>query len=254
MKQTISILQLPPLEKVNLSEVVLNGGVSIFFPAYNEEDNIEKAVRKAVEVLSSFTENYEVLVVDDKSTDRTGEIAEALHRENPNVRVIHHEHNTRLGGAMRTGFFRSSKSIVFYCDADNPVDLWDVKRALPLMSQFDLVTGYRLNREERLIRKIYSKVYNFIIASLFGFKVTDINFSFKMVKRHVLNQIELRSNGGFIDAEFIDQVLGQGFKMAQVGVMYYPRTAGVSTMASIPVIFEIIREMRQYWLEKRKKS
>jgi hypothetical protein len=75
-----------------------------------------------------------------------------------------------------------------------------------------------------------------------------------MVKRQVLNQIELRSNGGFIDAEFIDQVLGQGFKMAQVGVMYYPRTAGVSTMASIPVIFEIIREMRQYWLEKRKKS
>jgi hypothetical protein len=122
------------------------------------------------------------------------------------------------------------------------------------MSKFDLVTGYRLNREERFIRKIYSKVYNRLIAFLFGFKVTDINFSFKMVKREVLNQIELNSNGGFIDAEFIDQILGKGFKMAQVGVMYYPRTAGVSTMASIAVILEIIREMREYWRKRRKKS
>jgi glycosyltransferase involved in cell wall biosynthesis len=238
--------ELKPLEEVNLDEVDLSGGISVFLPAYNEEENIERAVNESVEVLSSITDNYEALIVDDASTDRTGEIADALSAQNPHVRVIHHQTNTRLGGAMRTGFFRSEKSIVFYCDADNPVNMWDVKRSLEYIKDYDLVTGYRLNRSETLKRKIYSRVYNFIIGRLFGFKAIDVNFSFKLVRREALNKIELHSDGGFIDAEFISEIVRHGFRICQVGVKYYPREAGVSTMASVSVIFEIIREMRAY--------
>jgi glycosyltransferase involved in cell wall biosynthesis len=254
MKIKVEKFNLPSMERIDLTDVDLSGGISVFLPAYNEEENIERAVRTSVEVLSSITDNYEVLVIDDCSTDRTPQIAEALARENPKVKVIHHQKNTRLGGAIRTGFSKTSKRYVFYCDADNPVDMWDVKRALPLMAKYHIVTGFRINREENLKRKIYSKVYNWLVGTLFGFQISDINFSFKLINREVLSKIQLHSNGGFIDVEFIAEALRNGFLITQVGVKYYPRIAGVSTMASIPVILEIFREMWEYIKRRRKMS
>lgn len=246
MRIEIPRFALPALDKVDLTGLDLKGGISVFLPAYNEEENIERAVGRAVEVLSNITDNYEVLVVNDASTDNTAAIVEKMIAGNPRIRMITHPQNTRLGGAITTGFQKTTKDIVFYCDADNPIDMWDVKRALPFLKDFDLVTGYRLIREERLHRLVYSKIYNTLTGNLFKFKAIDINFSFKLVKRKVLDQVETRSRGGFIDVEFISEVLRKGFKMGQVGVMYYPRAAGVSTMASGAVILEILKEMRQY--------
>ena len=247
-------LPLPPLEEVDLSDVDLSGGIGVMLPAYNEEANIEQAVKKSVEMLSSITDNYEVLVVNDASTDRTGKIIEAMSAQDSRIRVVHHEKNLRLGGAIRTGFKESSKDYVFYCDSDSPVDMWDVKRVLPLMAQYDLVTGYRLTREERFVRKIYSKTYNTIIRNLFGFCLIDINFSFKLMKRSVIQSLELHANGGFIDAEFISEILRNGHKVVQVGVNYFPRTSGVSTMASPLVIVEIFEEMWRYYRRTRNSS
>ncbi len=240
-------MALPPLEEANLSRVDLSGGISVFLPAYNEEENIECAVRRSVEMLSSITDNYEVLVVNDASKDRTAEIVNAMIAANSHIRMITHEKNTRLGGAIRTGMKKSTKGIVFYCDADNPVDMWDVKRALPFIADFDVVTGFRLVREERPHRLLYSKVYNFITSNLFKFSGRDVNFSFKLIKRKVIDAVELHSKGGFIDVEFISETLRKGFTIGQVGVMYYPRVAGVSTMASNSVILEILKEMWQYY-------
>jgi len=247
MRIKIPQFELPPLEIVNLSAVDLSGGISVFLPAYNEEENIERAVSRSAEVLSSITDNYEILVVNDASTDRTAEIVNRMIAANSHIRMVTHEKNTRLGGAIRSGFTKTTKDIVFYCDADNPVDMWDVKRALPLMKDFDIVTGFRLIREERFHRLLYSWVYNNLTGTLFKFNARDINFSFKLIKRKVLNQVELRSNGGFIDVEFIAEALRKGFKMGQVGVMYYPRSAGVSTMASKAVILQILKEMWKYY-------
>lgn len=254
MKYKVDRLELPPLEEVDLSGVDLRGGVGVTLPAYNEEDNIERAVRESVKMLSSFTDNYEVLVVDDASTDKTGRIVEDMSRNNSHIRVVHHKKNLRLGGAIRTGFSESGKDIIFYCDGDNPVDMWDVKRALPLMATYDLVAGFRINREERFIRNIYSKTYNWLIRRFFGFRLTDINFSFKLIKKRVFENIELHSNGGFIDAEFISEILRGGFHAAEVGVHYYPRTAGKSTMASPSVILEIMAEMWKYYKRMKKSS
>ena len=253
MKYIPKRFELSPLEEIDLSKVDLSGGISIFVPAYNEEDNIERAIRNSVEVLESITDNYEMLVVNDASTDRTREIVENLAVENDRIKIINHEKNTRLGGAIKTGFTRTTKDIVFYCDADNPIDMWDVKRALPLMADYDLVAGFRLQREERFYRLIYSFVYNTMVGLLFGIESYDINFSFKLVKRSILNKIELNSTGGFIDVEFIVEALLQKARICRVGLRYFPRTAGVSTMASFPVILKILKEMWIYYKKFRKK-
>ena len=248
MKYKVNRHQLQPLEEIDLDGVDLSGGICVLLPAYNEEENIERAVNSSVKVLETITENYEVLVVNDASHDRTGEIVEAMSEENPRIRIVHHKTNTRLGGAMRTGFENLKKDIVFYCDADNPVDMWDVKRSLPLMKDYDIVSGFRLNREETAKRKIYSRIYNMIVQRMFSFNMIDVNFSFKMIKRKVLDSVELHCSGGFIDGELIVLALRKGFKIAQVGVKYYPRTAGVSTMASPKIILQIMKEMCQFYL------
>lgn len=222
-------------------------GISVFLPAYNEEENIERAVLATVQVLRQISDDWEVIVVNDASLDKTGEIAERLSRQIPGVRVIHHEKNTRLGGALRTGFANSSKDLVFYTDADNPVDMNDLKWAVPMMSDVDFITGYRLNREEPLKRKIYSRCYNWMIRLIFGLKVRDVNFSFKLVKQRVLEKARLHSQGSFIDAELLIEARKHGFLIKEVGVRYFPRTQGVSTLASPSVIFKILNEMWTYY-------
>ena len=222
--------------------------VTIFFPAYNEEGNIESAVRSAVEVLSDLCSDYEVLVVDDASTDRTGEIADALSREFPKVRVIHHPENRQLGGAMRTGFAEASKELVFYVDADSPVDLRDLGKALDLMNGTDIVIGYRQNRDETFKRALYSKIYNFLIRLMFGLHVKDVNFSFKLFRRKVLETITLQTASSFLDAELLIAAKRTGFTIKEIGVKYYPRETGVSTMASPSVIWKIVCDMGSYLL------
>jgi len=222
--------------------------VSIFFPAYNEEGNIECAVRSAVDVLSDLCSDYEVLVVDDASTDRTGEIVDSLASQNPKIRVVHHPENRKLGGAMRTGFAEASKELIFYVDGDNPVDLKDLGRALELMDGADVVIGYRLNRDEPLKRAIYSRTYNILIRLLFGLKVRDVNFSFKLFRRKVLETITLKTASSFLDAELLVASKRAGFRIREMGVKYYPRVVGESTMASPGVIWKIVCDMTSYLL------
>jgi glycosyltransferase involved in cell wall biosynthesis len=221
--------------------------ISVMLPAYNEEENIERAVRSAVEVLNQISDDWEVIVVNDASRDRTGEIADSLAKEIPGVHPNHHSQNTRLGGALRTGFANSTKDLVFYTDADNPIDMNDLKWAVLLMEEADFVTGYRLNREESLKRKIYSPCYNWLIRLLFGLKVRDVNFSFKLVKREVLEKVKMRSQGSFIDAELLLETHRHGFSIKEVGVKYYPRTKGESTLASPSVIIKILGELWGYY-------
>ncbi len=221
--------------------------VTVFLPAYNEEENIEQAVMNSVKVLREICDDWEVIVVNDASKDRTGEIADRLVREVPGVRVIHHEKNTRLGGALRSGFYGATKDLIFYTDADNPIDMNDLKKAIPLMAEADFITGYRLNRDEPLKRKVYSRCYNWLIRLLFGLKVRDVNFSFKLVKREVLKKAKLRSMGSFIDAELLVEARKYGFRIREVGIKYYPRVKGESTLATPGVILKIMQELWTYY-------
>src|SRR5437764_12260805 len=175
-----------------------NPSVSIVYPMFNEEENIERAVHFAEVVLTDMTSDYEVLIVNDASTDRSAEVAEALARANPYVKVFHHERNLKLGGALRTGFSNATKELVFYCDSDLPVDLTELNRAVHIMefTRSDIVSAFRFDRTaEGPLRTVYSAGYNLILRSRSPVRVKDINFSFKLFKREVLNKVALESEG-----------------------------------------------------------
>jgi glycosyltransferase involved in cell wall biosynthesis len=231
--------------------------ISLFFPAWNEEDYVERAVTRALDVLPRLTDDFEIIVVNDASTDRTQEVCEQLAVRIPQLRVITHPENLKLGGAMRTGLSASSKDIVVYSDIDLPWDLRELERALHLMDylEADMICAFRFDRTSEGPRRIvYSFVYNMLIRALFDINIKDVNFSFKVMHRRVLESLELKSLGSFIDAELVVKAIRKGFRVFQMGVDYFPRTRGVSTLASPSVILKMIRELARLYPETREPS
>jgi glycosyltransferase involved in cell wall biosynthesis len=225
--------------------------LSIFYPMWNEEEYIVRAIdagRRAAEGLLANGEilDYELIVVDDASTDATGAIADELAASDPHVRVVHHTHNRKLGGAMKTGFESAAGDLILYTDADLPFDMAELPRALRLMRDYDadIVSAYRFDRTgEGYLRIVYTVAYNLLIRSLFGVKARDINFAFKLCRSRVFDHVELRSEGSFIDAELVIRATRMGYEMLQFGVDYFPRTRGTSTLSSPGVILKILSEM-----------
>jgi glycosyltransferase involved in cell wall biosynthesis len=227
--------------------------LSIFYPMWNEEEYIDRALtagRRACERLvgSGDIGDYELIVVDDASTDATGEIADRWASEDQRVRVVHHPVNRKLGGAMKTGFATATGDLILYTDADLPFDMAELPRAVRLLREYDadIVSAYRFDRTgEGYLRSVYTFVYNVLIRSLFHVKARDINFAFKLCRARVFEHVELRSEGSFIDAELVIRATRLGYEMLQFGVDYFPRTRGVSTLSSPSVIVTILREMWQ---------
>lgn len=226
--------------------------LSIFFPMYNEEENIHPAVDAARTVCEELVErgelsDYELIVVDDASTDATGKIADELAAADPRVRVVHHPVNRKLGGAIKTGFASAQGDLILYSDADLPFDMQEVAKAVRIqrLYEVDIVSAYRLDRTtEGLTRALYTHVYNFLISAMFGVRFRDVNFAFKLCRREIFDRIELKSEGSFIDAELIIRATRHGYRILQFGTDYFPRIRGVSTLASSGVILTILREMR----------
>lgn len=225
--------------------------LSIFYPMWNEEEYVERALAFGLRacdrlVASGDIEDYELIVVDDASTDATGEIADRLAAENPRIRVVHHPKNRKLGGAMKTGFATATGDLVLYTDADLPFDMSELSRAVRLMREYDadIVSAYRFDRTgEGLLRSLYTRVYNSLVRALFGVKIRDINFAFKLCRRRIFDHVELRSEGSFIDAELVIRASRLGFEILQFGVDYFPRTRGASTLSRPGIIVTILREM-----------
>jgi glycosyltransferase involved in cell wall biosynthesis len=228
--------------------------ITLMYPAWNEEDCVERAVARAMPVLSRLTDDFEILIINDASTDRTQEICEALARQHPEVRLVSHPVNLKLGGALKTGFAQSRKDLVVYSDIDLPFDLDEVARALHLMEylEADMICAFRHDRtSEGAKRIVYSYVYNLLIRQLFGVQIKDINFSFKVIHRRVLEAVELQSAGSFIDAELVVKASRRGFRVFQMGVDYFPRTRGISTLASPQVIAKMVKELVQLYPQTR---
>jgi len=226
--------------------------LTIFFPMWNEEHYVERAVEAGRQVCDSMVESgeiadYELLIVDDASTDRTPELADALAAADPHVRVIHHEHNRKLGGSIKTGFTNAAGDLVLYSDADLPFDMTaEVPRAVRLLRQYevDMVSAYRFDRTgEGYLRAIYTFFYNLMIRWTFRVKARDINFAFKLCRRRIFERVHLESEGSFIDAELFIRTTGLGYDVLQIEVDYFPRTRGESTLASPGIIVTIMREM-----------
>src|SRR3954464_9391112 len=229
--------------------------VSLVIPMFNEEENIEHALACAVEALERYSpEDYEIVVVDDASQDRSAELVARESRANPRIRMLRHAVNRKLGASLKTGFAAVTKDVVLYMDADLPFDPDVIGRALQAMkvTRADLIAGYRLDRTtEGFRRTVYSYLYNSLIGLLFGWPHRDINFSFKLMRREVLEAVELKSEGSLIDAELIVKAKNLGFVIQQLGLDYFPRTRGNSTLSSPAVIFKIFRELFELYPEMR---
>jgi glycosyltransferase involved in cell wall biosynthesis len=225
-------------------------GLSIVFPMYNERDNIETAVLEALRVGPLITQDLEIVVVDDASTDGSGALLDRLAGEHPQVFPIHHPVNRKLGGALKTGFGAASKEWILYMDSDLPICMDDALAALPLTKDADVVIGWRKSRAESRWRTFLSWVYNRLVRLVFGLQVRDVNFAFKLFRRSLYERARLTSEGSFIDAELLLEIRRQKATIAEIGMNYYPRVAGESKLAGFDIILRIVFEMFRYRVKR----
>ena len=217
--------------------------VTVFFPCYNEEANVEATTLAAVKACERLFDDYEVLIVNDGSKDRTGEIADRLAATIPNVRAVHNTPNRGYGGALRRGFAEARKSYVFYTDGDGQFDFEELEKVLPLMRKYDIVRPFRMNRQDPFHRKLNAKCWGALVNFLFHIDVTDIDCAFKMFPRKLFQEIEMISDGALIDTEVLARARRLGYTIVQIGVHYYPRTTGESTGANPKVILKAFMEL-----------
>jgi glycosyltransferase involved in cell wall biosynthesis len=223
-------------------------GVNLSFvmPAYNEEDNIEKAVRVALETLPRLVSAYEIIVVNDGSSDTTGAILRRLEAENPAVRPLHHPTNHGYGAALRTGFLAARFPLVFYTDSDMQFDITEIKFILPLHERYDIITGFRIYRFDPVIRCILSWGYNRLVRLLFGIRVRDVDCAFKLFKREIFDHITIESNNFFVDTEVLAKGRAAGYSINEIGVKHFPRPAGRATVRSSDIP-RTLRELARIW-------
>lgn len=218
--------------------------LSVVLPAYNEEANVERVVRDVVSFLEGQSLDYEVVVVNDGSRDRTEEILTRLQADLPRLRPQTHPQNRGYGAALRTGFDAATKRYVFYMDGDGQFDIKELNQLLPLADEDTIVTGYRIERRDPFIRRLNALLFgNFLVRVLLGVRVRDLNCAFKLIPRKVLNAITLESTGALVNAELYGRAVRKGFAIREIGVHHYPRTAGVQTGAHLRVILRAFYDL-----------
>jgi glycosyltransferase involved in cell wall biosynthesis len=226
-------------------------GISVFLPAHNEEGNIERVVKGFCAELPLVANRYEVVVVDDGSRDRTGEIVEGLAAANPHIKVVHHPINRGYGGAVISGILASTQPYVLLCDGDGQFDPADVALLAARMPAYDVVVGRRTRRADHLIRRLNGKAWTTLVRLLFNLNISDMDCGFKLFRREVLDGIELRSQGALISTELMARIAGHGARICEVDVRHLPRQEGEPTGAKLGVIlrsfgelFALFRELR----------
>lgn len=222
-------------------------GISAFFPAHNEERNIEPLTARLKEVLPGVCERYEIIVVDDGSTDATGRIADAMAAADPAVRVIHHERNRGYGAAVKSGVAACRLDYVFLTDGDNQFDVGEITRLLPYVPDYDIVAGYRLNRAEGAVRRLNAWAWNRLVGILFGLELHDVDCAFKLFKREIFGTIEAEAQGAMISTEILAKAKRQGRRIVEVGVHHYPRLHGRPSGASPFVIVKAFYELAKLY-------
>ena len=225
----------------------LPGSLSLVLPAHNEEENLGIVVDQALTALPRFTDRFEIVVVNDGSRDKTPEIAEGFARVDPRVEVVHHPVNRGYGAALTSGFKASTGDFVMFMDADRQFDINDLALLTPFAADFDIVSGFRMERHDPLIRRINAEIFNVAVRVLFGVHLRDIDCAFKLFRGDLLRSLELTAPGALINTEIQAKARRQGARLEQVGVHHYPRVAGTATGGSLRVILRAMRETLLLW-------
>ena len=230
--------------------------LSISFPAYNEAGNIGFAIEDAVRVASTLTGDFEVIVVDDGSADRTADVVREFSARYPQVRLIEHPVNQGYGAAVYDGLIAGVKDWAFFTDSDLQFVMDDLERLWALREQGDLIIGYRAPRRDSFIRKLNGFGWTWLTNVLFGYVSRDVDCAFKLIRREVVDTVASRvsSRGATLSAEFLVRAKAQGFRFKEVPVTHRPRVAGSQTGAKLHVIlrafWEIFLFRLQMWREQ----
>jgi len=222
------------------------GSLSLVLPAYNEEGNIEYVVRRALDVLPTVTDAFEVIVVNDGSRDTTPQIIDALAAEDPRVKPVH-QTNKGYGGAVKAGFAASTCDFVMFMDADRQFDIKDIRLLAPFVGEYDIVAGFRMERSDPMHRRINAEIFNIVVRILFGVHLRDLDCAFKIFRGDMIRSLDLTTSGALINAEMQAKLRRQGATIEQVGVHHYPRIAGEATGGNLRVIVRAMRETIQLW-------
>ena len=223
--------------------VAKSQSLSVIFPSFNEEANIRAVVEDACRIIPKFAPVFEIVVVNDGSKDRTGEICDDLAVEFSNVRVVHHAGNKGYGAALKTGIERARYDVIFFTDSDGQFDLREVTTLLEQMDAYDIVAGYRARRHDPPHRLLFAWGWNILVRSVLRTKIRDIDCAFKAFNRHVFNRIQVQSAGAMVNTEIFAQASAFGMTVKEVPVSHFPRRHGEPTGANIAVISKAFREL-----------
>ena len=217
--------------------------ITVFFPCYNEQDNVKRVAAKAVEVLETIGADFEVIIVNDGSADKTGQVADSVAQADKRVRVVHHPQNRGYGAALQSGIRAAQKNYIFFTDGDGQFDIGEIQLLIPFIEQSDVVCGYRLDRKDPFMRKLNGWLWTKLVCILFGMRIRDIDCAFKMFRREIFDGMKLSSTGALINAEILARATRRGCRIVEVGVHHYPRTAGKQTGANLKVILRAFKEL-----------
>ena len=238
--------------------------ITMFFPAYNEEENIPKVINSAINVLSKVANNYEILViVYEGSTDDTIEIVKKFAKKNKKIQLLIQPKDKKgIGYAKMMGFKNAKYPYIFYADSDNQFDLAEFKKFLPYINKYDIIAGYRIKRHDPKTRIVISKIYNAMMRILFGTKERDLDCAFRLVNKRVINSIELTCSTGVATTEILAKARRKGFRIKEIGVNHYPRILGKPVFEweiglNLPkpkVVLDILKEMLKLWFDMKVKG
>jgi len=222
--------------------------LSVVLPAYNEEENAERAVEHVSAVAQTLDRDYEIILVNDGSADRTGEIGRELESRIPHFRLVEHYPNRGYGGALKAGFAAATKDLIAFYPADAQFDFGEIDRMLKPVEEdgAGIVCGYRVNRQDSFIRKLNGLGWNMVVRLLFGYLCRDIDCGFKLFKREILDDVHIVSDGAMIDTEFLAGAKARGYRIVEVPLTHLPRGAGEATGANLAVIVKAFRDLSRF--------
>jgi glycosyltransferase involved in cell wall biosynthesis len=233
-----------------LCAALMAEGISVFFPAFNDEGSIVGLVGDALAVLPTLADDYEVIVVNDGSSDSTAEVLDELALAEPRLRIVHHESNRGYGAALRTGFASATKELVFYTDGDGQYDVRELVRLRPLLTGgVDVVNGYKIERADVWRRKALGAAYNRLAHLLFKLPIRDVDCDFRLLRRRAVQAVELFSSSGSICVEMVYKLHRSGCVFREVPVSHYPRAHGRSQFFTLRRVGRTALDLLGLWLK-----